>query len=99
MCKLNLSDASGTHLRFGSLSLTPPGPLCGRSSLEEFVLEGYDDGAGDSSDDVENGNGERGRPGLNGVFRTLARALGDAHWKGECSSVGGVGNPFAPADR
>ena len=60
------------------MSATLPGPPRGRSSLDEFVLDGYEEGAGESRDVVK-GRGERGRPGLNGVFRTLASALDVAH--------------------
>ena len=81
------------------MSLREAGPPRGRSSRDELVLEGYEDGAGESRDDVEKGSGERGKPGLKGVLRTLARALDEAQGKGEWSSVGGVGNPFAPADK
>ena len=64
-----------------------------RSSRDELTLEGCE--AVGESNEVTVGNGDNGGKGLNGdPAATAARAAGEwAQAYGECTSVGGVGNP------
>ena len=64
---------------YNSYLLLASSPLApnGNSSLDEFVLEGWD-GAGDNMAVDVNGKGEMGITGLNGVGKIPLRAVGDA---------------------
>ena len=68
-----------------------------RSSRDELTLEGCE--AVGESNEVTVGNGDNGGKGLKGdPAATAARAAGEwAQAYGECTSVGGVGNPAKEA--
>ena len=84
--KLNHKTIYNSYLLLASSPLAPNG----NSSLDEFVLEGWD-GAGDNMAVDVNGKGEMGITGLNGEGKIPLSAVGDAHGYAELSSVGGVG--------
>jgi len=78
MRRLKVGNSSDLYLRFVSLSFR-----LSDSSLIELVEDKNEEDTvvatidGERSEVVQKGRGDKGRPGLNGFFITLANALGE----------------------